>query len=68
MYSRVNQHLSINNILAMEQYGFRKDWSTEHVAYTLINGTVQAWHNKLQVVGIFRELSKVLHSCYCALQ
>jgi len=35
MYSRLNQHLRINNILATEQYGFRKDQSTEHAAYTL---------------------------------
>jgi hypothetical protein len=52
-YSGLNQHLCINNILAMEQYRFRKDWSTEHAAYTLINGILQAWNNKLQVVGIF---------------
>jgi hypothetical protein len=35
MYSRLNQHLGINNILATEQYGFRKDQSTEDAAYTL---------------------------------
>ena len=47
MYSRLNQHLSINTILATEQYGFRKDRSTEQAAYTLINGILQAWNNKL---------------------
>ena len=35
-YCRLNQHLSINNILATEKYGFRKDRSTEQPAYTLI--------------------------------
>jgi hypothetical protein len=49
MYSRLNQHLIINKILATEQYGFRKDRSTDHAAYTLINGILQAWNNKLQV-------------------
>ena len=44
MYSRLNQHLSTNDLLAMEQYGFRKDRSTEHAAYTLINGILQAWN------------------------
>jgi hypothetical protein len=38
IYCRLNQCLSINNILTMEQYGFRKDWSTEQAAYTLVNG------------------------------
>ena len=47
MHSRLNQHLSINTILATGQYGFRKDQSTEHAAYTLINGILQAWNNKL---------------------
>ena len=60
MYSRLNQHLSINNILAMEQYGFRKDQSTERAAYTLIYGILQAWNCNLQVAGIFYDLTKVL--------
>jgi hypothetical protein len=60
MYSRLNQQLSINNILVMEQYGCRKDWSTEHAAYTLINEILQAWNSKLQVVGIFSDLTKAL--------
>ena len=58
IYSRLNQHLSINNTLATEQYGFRKDRSTEHAAYTLTNGILQAWNSKLQVAGIFCDLAK----------
>jgi hypothetical protein len=58
MYSRLNQHLIINNVLATEQYGFRKDRSTEHAAYTLINGILQAWKNKLKVAVIFCDLAK----------
>jgi len=58
MYCRLNQHLSINNTLAMEQHGFRKDWSTEQAAYILINGILQAWNSKSQVVGIFCDLAK----------
>ena len=45
----------------MEQYRFGKDWSTEHAAYTLINGILQAWNNKLQVVEIFCDLSKAFN-------
>jgi hypothetical protein len=53
MYCSLNQHLSINNILPTEQYGFRKDRSTEQAAYALINGILQAWNSKSQVAGIF---------------
>jgi hypothetical protein len=49
VYCRLNQLLSINNALATEQYGFRKDRSTEQAAYALINGILQAWNNKLQL-------------------
>jgi len=42
----------------MEQYGFRKDQAIEHAAYTLFNGILQAWNNKLQVAGIFCDLTK----------
>ena len=42
MYCRLNQHVRVSNILATEQYGFRKDQSTEQAAYALINGILQA--------------------------
>ena len=53
MYSRLNQHLSINNIPATGWHGFRKERSTEHAAYTLTNGILKAWNSKLQVFRIF---------------
>jgi hypothetical protein len=58
IHSRLNQHLNTNNILATEQYGFRKNQSTDHAAYTLVNGILQAWNSKLQVAGIFCDLAK----------
>ena len=58
VYCRLNQHLSINNTLATEQYGFRTDHSTEQAAYALINGILQAWNSKSQVAGIFCDLAK----------
>jgi hypothetical protein len=67
MYSRLNHHLIINNILAMEQYGFRKDRSTEHAAYTLINGILQAWNSKLQVAGIIVG-GTLLHALFLGLR
>ena len=35
MYSRLSQHLQTNNILAQEQYAFRKGKSTEDAAFKL---------------------------------
>jgi len=49
VYCRLNQNLSINNTPATEQRGFRKDWSTEQVAYTLGNGILQPWNSKSQI-------------------
>ena len=48
------------NILATEQYGYRKDRSTEQAAYALINGILQTWNCKSQVAGIFCDLAKTL--------
>jgi len=35
IYCRSNQHLQANNILATEQYGFRKGLSPEHATFSL---------------------------------
>jgi hypothetical protein len=40
MHSKLNQHLWTNNILATEQYGFRKGLSTEQATYSLTNSLV----------------------------
>jgi hypothetical protein len=45
-------------MLATEQYEFWKDRSTDHAAYTLVNGILQALNSKLQVAGIFCDLAK----------
>jgi hypothetical protein len=58
MYSRLNQHISVNNILATEQYGFRRVWATEQAAFMIINGIFQAWNIKLQVFEFFCNLTK----------
>jgi hypothetical protein len=50
--------LNINNIPAMEQYGFRENRSTEQAAYTLISGILEAWNSKSQFVGMFCDLAK----------
>jgi hypothetical protein len=46
MYCRLNQHLQANNILANEQYGFRKGLSTEHATFSLTNNILMTWNKK----------------------
>ena len=58
MYSRLNQHLQANNILATEQYGFRKGLSTEQATYSLTNNILMAWNEKTYIGGIFCDLTK----------
>jgi hypothetical protein len=47
-----------NDILAYEQYGFRKDSSTQIAVFKLINYILEAWNKKELVVGIFCDLTK----------
>ena len=35
MYCRLNQHLQANNILATEQYGFKKGLSVEQATFSV---------------------------------
>jgi hypothetical protein len=58
-YHRLNQHLQVNNILVHEQFGFGKDLSTDHAAFSLTTGKLQAWNYKLLTAGIFCDLAKV---------
>jgi hypothetical protein len=58
MYHRLNQHLKVNNILVQEEFGFRKDLSTDHAAFSLTSGLLQAWNDKLQTARIFCDLDK----------
>jgi len=51
-------HVNDNNILAHEQYGFRKNLSTEEASYNLINNILDALNNKFTVGGIFCDLTK----------
>jgi hypothetical protein len=53
MHHRLNQRLQVNNSLVQEQFGFQKDLSTDHAAFSLTNGILQAWNDKLQAAGIF---------------
>jgi hypothetical protein len=61
MYCRLNHHLQVNNILAIEQYGFRKGLSTEHATFSLTDSILTAWNRKIHIGGIFCDLIKAFH-------
>jgi hypothetical protein len=58
MYCRLNHHLQANNILAIEQYGFRKSLSTEHATFSLTDSTLTAWNKKIHIGEILCDLTK----------
>ena len=53
---RLTQHLEDNNILATEQYGFRKGLSPEQTTFSLTDNILMAWNNKIHIGGIFCDL------------
>jgi hypothetical protein len=58
MYARLYKHVINNDILSIEQYGFRSNSSTERAAFKLLNDVIQALNNKALVGGIFCDLEK----------
>jgi len=57
-FKGLNYHLQVNNLMVAEQYGYRKEFSTENVAYTLIDNIFKVWNSKFHVGGIFCGLVK----------
>jgi hypothetical protein len=57
-YNRLYTHFETNNILVQEQFGFRKQHSTEQAAFSLINSILIALNNHQLVGGIFCDLQK----------
>jgi hypothetical protein len=58
MYCRSNHHLHVDNTLVQEQYGFKKDMSTDHAAFSVTTSTLQASNHKLLTAGISCDLAK----------
>jgi exonuclease III len=58
IYNRLHNHITVNNILAEEQHGFRNRASTETASFNLINNILDAFNNNMQVGGIFCDLTK----------
>jgi len=57
LYKRLCYHLTINNILVKEQFGFRSNSSTEIAIYTLLNNILSSLNNRI-VGGLFCDLQK----------
>jgi hypothetical protein len=58
MFDRLNKHLQGNNVLAPEQFGFRKGIAIEKAVFTLTDNILTALNPKKQVGGIFCDLAK----------
>ena len=58
MHCRLSQLLQANIMLFTEQYGFRKEVSTEDAACRLLDSVVKSINQKMHVGGIFYDLSK----------
>jgi hypothetical protein len=58
IYSRLLQHVTINNILVEKQFGFRTSSSTDKASYKLTDEILNALNNRMMVGGIFCDLQK----------
>jgi hypothetical protein len=58
IYQRIYQHLTQNNILSKDQYGFRTYSTTNRASFKLLNEILLAMNNKLTVGGLFCDLEK----------
>jgi len=62
IYNRLYDHISISNILSQDQFGFRKNLSTDAASSDLINSILRAFNDNLTVGGIFCDLTKAFDS------
>jgi len=58
LHIRLSEHISNNNILVEEQFGFKIKSATEMAIYKLITGILKDLKIKLVVEGIFCELEE----------
>jgi hypothetical protein len=58
MYLRVSDFSNSNNILASEQFGFRKNVSTDRAFFNFTHEILSGLNNKMHVGGIACDLGK----------
>ena len=56
MYNRLCKYLTDQKILHPQQFGFRKDHSTEHAIAQLVDQIYESFENDKYTVGIFINL------------
>ena len=62
LYNRLIDHLNTNNLIHPQQFGFRRNLSTENAIFNLTHDVSKALNNKLSVGGIFFDLEKAFDS------
>ena len=58
MFNRLYQYVHINEILAPEQFGFRKESNIEKAVFSLTDSVLSSLNLRQQIGGIFCDLSK----------
>jgi hypothetical protein len=53
IYDKLLKHIENNNILVVEQFGFRTYSSTEKASYKLIDDILNALNNRIMIGDIF---------------
>jgi hypothetical protein len=60
--SRLNQHICDHNIIANEDFGFRRQSSTTEASYALLNEILEALNKQKIVGGVFCYLKKAFNT------
>jgi hypothetical protein len=58
VYNRIKQHMYVNNLISVAQFGFRENSNTETAIYTLTNHILETLERRNHSVGIFCDLQK----------
>ena len=59
MYNRLCKYFTEKKTIHPQQFGFRKDLSTEHAIAQLADHVYESFENNNYIIGIFIEFSKV---------
>jgi hypothetical protein len=58
IYTRIINHIHLNNILTPYQFGFRKHYSTDQAIFFFINNVLNAMNEHQIAAGMFCDLQK----------
>ena len=60
MYNRLYKYLTCKKILYPQQFGFQKDYSTEHVTPQIVDQIYESFENKNYTVDIFLDFDYIV--------